>query len=355
MKILVTGGAGFIGTNFVRWLLAARPRARVTVLDKLTYAANLENLTGVLDNRRCRFWRGDIGDAETARAALADGFDALVNFAAETHVDRSIEDATPFLRTNVLGTHVLFEAARRARVPLFVHISTDEVYGPAPPGESFDERAALRPSSPYAASKAAADLLVRASENTYGQCAMILRLTNNFGPFQFPEKLIPLAIACAQEGIPVPLYGDGRQERDWLFVEDACRGVLAAIEHGRPGGIYNLGAGQPRANLNVVRAILRHLQRDDALIRFVEDRPGHDRRYALSCRLAQEELRWRPLVSFADGLAATVSWYQQNTGWLERARSGEYRRYFERHYLRREETLREWRAETAPTPQPEHR
>jgi dTDP-glucose 4,6-dehydratase len=355
MKILVTGGAGFIGANFVRWLLGARPRARVTVLDRLTYAGNLENLHGLLDDCRCRLVRGDIADAAAVRALLAEGFDAAVNFAAETHVDRSIEDAAPFLHTNVLGAHTLLEAARRSRLPLLVHISTDEVYGPAPPGECFDESAALRPSSPYAASKAAADLLLRASQATYGQRAILLRLSNNYGPFQFPEKLIPLAIACAQEGKPVPIYGDGRQERDWLFVEDACRGVLAAIEHGRAGGIYNLGAGRPRTNLAVVRAILRLLGREESLVRFVEDRPGHDRRYALSCERARRELRWAPQVSFEDGLAATVAWYQQNTGWLERARSGEYRRYFQRHYARRAESLRAWRAEAATPSTPAHR
>lgn len=339
MKILVTGGAGFIGSNFIHVLLGARRDAEVVNLDKLTYSGNLENLATVADDRRYSFVHGDIADAALLKTVLARGFDAIVNFAAETHVDRSIEDAAPFLHTNVLGTHALLEAARQNGIARFIQISTDEVYGSAPAGVSFNENARLNPASPYSASKTAADHLVNAYAITYGLPAVILRCTNNYGPYQFPEKLIPLMIANAMEDKPLPVYGDGLHERDWLYVEDFCRAIVCALEAGRPGEIYNVSAGTPRANLLIVKTILHQLGKPESLIQFVKDRPGHDRRYALDSGKLQRALEWKPQVSFEEGVGRTVQWYRDNTEWLQRARSGDYRLYYERHYSRREETF----------------
>ena len=340
MKLLVTGGAGFIGSNFIRHILSARRDVEVVNFDKLTYAGNPENLADFTADRRYNLIRGDIADRELVQEVLGTGgFDALVNFAAETHVDRSIEDASPFLRTNIFGTHCLLEVARRVRLPRFVQISTDEVYGSAPAGESFTETALLDPRSPYAASKASADHFVAAYANTYGVSAVILRCTNNYGPFQFPEKLIPLMIANAQENKPLPVYGDGLQERDWLFVEDYCRAIALAVEKAAPGAVYNVSAGAPQKNINVIRTILRELNKPESLIQFVQDRPGHDRRYSLDCSKIQRELGWSPQVSFDEGVRRTIAWYGSSTDWLEHARSGEYRKYYERHYTRREETF----------------
>ena len=343
MKVLVTGGAGFIGSNLIRLLLAEAPDVEVTNLDKLTYAGNLENLADVADSPRYRFVHADVADAETVGGVFEQGFDAVLHLAAETHVDRSLEDATPFLRTNVLGTQVMIEAARRHGVKRFVHISTDEVYGSAPPEASFDESAAIRPSSPYAASKAGADLLVLSYVHTYGVPAIVLRCTNNYGPYQFPEKLIPLMIANAMEDAPLPVYGDGLQARDWIHVEDYARAILAALRQGRPGEVYNVSAGRPRTNLEVIRTLLGLLVKPESLIAFVKDRPGHDRRYALSSAKFREELGWQPRRSFEEGLAETVEWNRKNTAWIERCRSGAYRSYYERHYTSREETLARWR------------
>jgi dTDP-glucose 4,6-dehydratase len=339
MRLLVTGGAGFIGSNFVRHLLTSREDVELINLDKLTYAGNLENLEDIAGNKRYRFVRGDVTDAETLRS-VCEGVDAIINFAAETHVDRSIEEAAPFLHTNVLGAHALLDAARRCRIPLFVQIGTDEVYGSAPPNESFDEKQILDPRSPYSASKAAADHLVNAYACTFGLRAIIVRCTNNFGPFQFPEKLIPLMIANALEDRPIPVYGDGMNERDWLYVEDFCRAIVRVMEAGKPGEIYNVSAGTPRANLYVIRTLLRELGKPESLIQFVKDRPGHDRRYALDSTKLRTELGWQPLVSFEEGIRRTIAWYQQNPGWLQRARSGEYRNYYDRHYARRNELLK---------------
>ena len=339
MKLLVTGGAGFIGSNFIRHLLSARPDVQVVNFDKLTYAGNPESLGDLAEHMRYRFIRGDIADPGAVAELFAIGFDAVVNFAAETHVDRSIEDASPFLRTNVGGVMCLLEAARKTRLPRFVHISTDEVYGSAPAGISFTEEALLDPRSPYAASKASADHFVGAYANTYGLSAIILRCTNNYGPFQFPEKLIPLMIANGQEEKPLPIYGDGLQERDWLFVEDYCRAIAVVLEKGRTGEVYNVSAGAPQPNLHIVRTILKHLGKPESLMQYVKDRPGHDRRYALdSCKI-QRELGWKPLVCFEDGIRRTIDWYRLNTSWLEHARSGEYRNYYERHYTNRVETF----------------
>lgn len=340
MKLLVTGGAGFIGSNFIRHLIAHRDDIEIVNFDKLTYAGNLENLADVSDCPRYRFVRGDIAEVEALREVIAERFDAVVNFAAETHVDRSIEDAVPFLRTNVLGTQVLLEAARQASCPLFVHISTDEVYGSAGPGQGFREDAPLNPGSPYSASKAAADHLVMAYANTYRLPIVILRCTNNYGPYQFPEKLIPLMIAQALEEKSLPVYGDGLHERDWLYVEDYCRAIEVVLDRGQPGEIYNVGSGALQPNLSVVGTILRVLGKPESLVRHVEDRPGHDRRYALDSTKIRGALGWQPEVTFEEGIQKTVDWYRKNTGWLARARSGEYRKYYERHYGQRSETLR---------------
>jgi dTDP-glucose 4,6-dehydratase len=339
VKILVTGGAGFIGSNFIRLMLARRRDVEITNLDKLTYAGNPENLAGIAEQRGYAFVHGDIADAALVGKLMDGGFDAVVNFAAETHVDRSIEDAAPFLRTNVLGTQVLLEAARRAKLPMFVHISTDEVYGSAKPGESFSEAAPLDPRSPYAASKASADHFVNAYANTFKLNAIILRCTNNYGPYQFPEKLIPLMIANAREDKPLPVYGDGLQERDWIFVEDYCRAIERVLEAGRTGEIYNVSAGAPTPNLKVVKTILQLLGKPESLIRYVEDRPGHDRRYAIDCSKIQRELGWRPEVGFEEGIRRTIAWYESNAEWLAHARSGAYRQYYDRHYTRRGETF----------------
>ncbi len=340
MKILVTGGAGFIGSNFVRYLLKSRRDVELCNFDKLTYAGNPESLADVAEDPRYVFVRGDITGQQAVDEIFKHGFNAIVHFAAETHVDRSIEDAAPFLKTNILGTHCLLEAARRSHVVRFIHISTDEVFGSAPPGVSFTEEAALDPRSPYAASKASAEHFVTAYANTYGISAVILRCTNNYGPFQFPEKLIPLMIANAREDKPLPIYGDGLQERDWLFVEDHCRAIALALDRAKPGSVYNVSAGMPQPNLKIVRTILQLLGKPESLIQYVKDRPGHDRRYALDSSKIQRELGWAPMMSFEEGIQRTIEWYQANGAWLDHARSGEYRKYYDRHYTRRSETFR---------------
>ncbi len=340
MKVLVTGGAGFIGSNFVRFLLAARRDVEIVNFDKLTYAGNPESLSDVAHDPRYRFIRGDITDRSAVTELFQLGFDALVHFAAETHVDRSIEDASPFLRTNIFGTQCLLEAIRNFPEIRFIHISTDEVYGSAPSGISFKEESPLDPRSPYAASKASAEHFVTAYANTFGISSVILRCTNNFGPFQFPEKLIPLMIANAGEDKPLPVYGDGLQERDWLFVEDYCRAIALALDKAKPGSIYNVSSGVSQPNLKIVRTILQLLGKSESLIQYVKDRPGHDRRYALDSSKIQRELGWSPLVSFEEGIRKTIQWYRSNSEWLNHARSGEYRNYYDRHYNRRSETFR---------------
>ncbi|MFQ5925855.1 MAG: dTDP-glucose 4,6-dehydratase [Terriglobia bacterium] len=343
MRVLVTGGAGFCGSNFIRYVLTEHADIAVVNFDKLTYAGNLENLADINDDprfrSRYRFLRGDIADAEVLEELFEESFDAVINIAAESHVDRSLENAEPFLRTNYLGTHTLLEAARRHRIGRFVHISTDEVYGPAPPGVCFREDAPLHPRNPYAASKAAADLLVLAHVHSYALPAVIVRSSNNYGPYQFPEKLIPLVIANALENKPLPLYGDGLHEREWLYVEDACRAITLLLERGVPGEIYNVSGATQYTNLAVVHAILAQLDKPRSLIRFVEDRPGHDRRYALDSSKIRA-LGWAPQHDFEAGLRQTIAWYRSHSEWLTRARSGEYRNYYERHYERRTETLK---------------
>jgi dTDP-glucose 4,6-dehydratase len=326
-RMLVTGGCGFIGANFVRYALKTHTAIEITNLDALTYAGNPDNLAGVDRDPRYRFVEGDIADRPFVVKLIAEGaFDAIVHFAAESHVDRSISDATPFLRTNVVGTQCLLDAARAAKVARFVQVSTDEVYGTLRPDDPpFSETTPLAPNSPYAASKAGADLLVRAAYHTFGLDTVVTRCSNNYGPYQFPEKLIPLFITNALSGIPVPVYGDGRQIRDWIHVMDHCCGVDAALRRGRAGAVYNFGGKSERYNLDVTHAILKLCGQPESLIQYVADRLGHDRRYAIDCAKAESELGWRPTIAFDAGLAATVAWYKDHTDWIERVRSGAYR------------------------------
>ncbi len=328
MRILVTGGCGFIGSNFIRLVLAQCGKTEIVNLDKLTYAGNLANLADLPPDqaRRHRFVKGDIADRAMVSSLLAqEKPDAIVHFAAESHVDRSITDASPFITTNVLGTQVLLDCARQAGIPRMVHVSTDEVYGTLGPEGRFREDTPLAPNSPYSASKASSDLLVRAAHETFGQNVVITRCSNNYGPYQFPEKLIPLMTGRARRDEPLPVYGSGTNVRDWIHVEDHCRGVLLALEKGRPGGVYNFGGDAERANLDVVRAILRLTGRDESLIRFVKDRPGHDLRYAMDHSLASRELGFSPLKNFEAGLEETVRWYESHDEWVRQVESGAYR------------------------------
>src|ERR1022692_1472822 len=333
MRILVTGGAGFIGSCFIRLLAELHPEDSITNLDKLTYAGNLENLASLPSTARYEFVKGDICDAALMNELTA-RHDALVNFAAESHVDRSILDSTECFETNAHGTLVLIEAARKAGVQRFLHVSTDEVYGDIPAGEWATESSALCPSSPYAASKAAAEMLGMGYQHTYGVPALIPRASNNYGPFQFPEKFMPLMITNALESKPLPVYGDGRQERDWIHVEDHCRALDMVLRNGRIGEVYNIGVGQPRANLDVLHTLLELLDRPASLIQYVKDRPGHDRRYALRSDKIEQELGWRPQHTFENGLRETAEWYKANPAWIARVRDGEYRDYYEQHYHR---------------------
>jgi dTDP-glucose 4,6-dehydratase len=324
---------GFIGSNFVRHLLAVHPAARVVNLDKLTYAGNPRNLADLLVDSRHVFVHGDICDEALVGETLrAHGVETVVHFAAESHVDRSIQQADDFIRTNVQGTRVLLDAARRHAVRRFLHISTDEVYGSLGGSGTFSEESPLLPNSPYAASKAGADALARAYFVTYGLPVIITRTCNNYGPYQFPEKLIPLMIANALRDQPLPVYGDGKNVRDWIHVEDHCVGLAAALERGRPGEVYNLGGSNERQNLDIVHRILDLLGKPRSLVKFVGDRPGHDRRYAIDAAKARRELGWEPRRRFEDGLAGTVAWYRENRGWWERILSGEYRGWYERQY-----------------------
>jgi len=327
MRLLVAGGAGFIGSNYVRHRLAGHGDDRVRVLDKLTYAGRRENLSDLPEDR-FELIEGDIADREAARAAL-EGCDAVVNFAAESHVDRSIEEPGEFITTDVYGTYVLVEAARDAGVR-YLQFSTDEVYGDFAQG-SATETSALAPSSPYSASKAGGDLLVWAFARTYGAEALIMRASNNYGPYQYPEKLIPLCILNALAGDPLPVYGDGLQVRNWLHVEDCCSAVDAVLEGGKPGEVYNVGGPDELPNIEVVWRILELTGRDESLIEYVEDRPGHDRRYSLSSERLHG-LGWRAAVEFEEGLRRTVDWYRDNEWWWRPIRSGEYRAYYERRY-----------------------
>jgi dTDP-glucose 4,6-dehydratase len=340
MKLLVTGGAGFIGSAFVRLSLAAES-FRIVNLDKLTYAGNLANLESVAANPRYRFAHGDICDAALVDSLLSEEKpDAIVHFAAESHVDRSILSAAPAFETNLRGTFTLLEAARAHRIARFVHVSTDEVYGSLAAPLEADEEFPLNPSSPYSASKAGSDLLARSYFVTYGLPVVVTRASNNYGPYQFPEKLIPLMISNALEARPLPVYGDGMQVRDWLYVDDHCRGIRAALDNGRDGEIYNIGGNCSLPNLTVVRKILAATGMPESLIKPVEDRPGHDRRYALSSAKLMGETGWAPQMDFETGLAATVNWYRQNKDWVNAVRSGEYLTYYASNYENRPRVLR---------------
>ncbi len=332
-KLFVTGGAGFVGSAFVRLLLEETDDCVITNFDALTYSGNLDNLIGFDENRH-RFVRGDIANPNSISKALGNDTDAIINFAAESHVDRSIASADDFLRTNIIGTQTLLDAARTKGVRRFVQISTDEVMGSLPEDEAsyFTEVSPLAPNSPYAASKAAAEHLVRAANHTYGLDTVITRCGNNYGPRQFPEKLLPLTLANALNEELIPVYGDGLNIRDWVFVDDHCRAVLMALESGRSGALYNIGARNERRNLEVVEAVLDALGKPRSLIKFVKDRPGHDRRYAIDPTLIETELGWRPRETWESGLQKTISWYQQNGEWVERARSGAYREYYKQQY-----------------------
>ncbi len=333
LKFFVTGGAGFIGSAFVRLLLDETPDCSITNFDALTYAGNLDNLEG-LDRDRHHFVRGDIADSASVLAALPEDCDALINFAAESHVDRSIADAAEFLRTNIIGTQVLLDAARARGVKRFVQVSTDEVMGSLPEDENafFTESSPFEPNSPYAASKAAAEHLVRATHHTFGLDTVITRCGNNYGPRQFPEKFLPLTISNAMDDNPIPVYGDGRNVRDWIYVDDHCRAILLAMQKGKSGGVYNVGARNERRNIDVVGSLLDALGKPRSLITFVKDRPGHDRRYALDPQLVESELGWRPRETWESGLKKTIDWYRENPRWIERTRSGAYQDYYRAQY-----------------------
>jgi dTDP-glucose 4,6-dehydratase len=335
IRVLITGGAGFIGSNFIRHVLTERPLWQIVNFDLLTYAGNLANLAGISDSDHYRFIKGDISNPEDVKNAFADGFEYVINFAAESHVDRSLYDPSLFLKTNVLGTQILLNQAMNSKVQRFLHISTDEVYGSLGKDGLFREDWPLKPNSPYSASKASADLMCRAYYETFGFPVIITRSSNNYGPYQFPEKLIPFFITKALNNEQLPLYGDGLNVRDWLYVEDNCGGILAALEKGNPGESYNIGGGNEMTNLEITRIILRAIGKPESLIKFVKDRPGHDRRYALDIGKAKTELGWLPAMDFRDGLEATVKWYLANEKWWRDILSGEYRKFYDIHYRER--------------------
>ena len=329
-KILVTGGAGFIGSHFVRYALERNRDLKIINLDLLTYAGNLENLADLLTESRHQFVRGDVADSKMVGTILP-GCNAIVNFAAESHVDRSILGPEAFVHTNIIGTHRLLDLARKARIKKFVQVSTDEVYGTVDDGK-FTEDTPIAPNSPYSASKASADLLCRSYYHTYEMDISITRCSNNYGPYQFPEKLIPLMINNARQNKPVPVYGDGLNVRDWIHVKDHCAAIYAVLEHGRGGEVYNIGADNERKNIDVVKKILAIMKKPESLIAYVKDRPGHDRRYAIDSTKIKTELGWKPEISFDAGLLDTVNWYLGNQSWLDNVVSGSYKEYYEKQY-----------------------
>jgi len=340
MKILVTGGAGFIGSSFVRYVLRTQPRVEIVNYDLLTYAGNLRNLDEVASDRRYSFVRGDIADDTAVRRVFEEhGVEAVVNFAAETHVDRSIEDSSPFMKSNVAGTQCLLDNSRKFKVRKYVQISTDEVYGSLGAEGAFREDTPLDPSSPYSASKASADMWVMSYFKTFGFPAVITRCTNNYGPFQFPEKLIPVLISNAMNDRSLPIYGDGMNIREWIFADEHSRAVWMALDRGVPGEVYNIGSGQEKTNLDVVRSVLKLLGKPESLITFVKDRPGHDRRYAMDCSKIRREWGWKSQVEFSDGLAATIEWYQSNQDWMREIRDASYLSYYDRMYTNRDATI----------------
>lgn len=325
MILLITGGAGFIGSNFVHYMLREHPSYSLINVDRLTYAGNLDNLAGLDQQPRYRFVKADIADRTVLEPLFEEGIDAVLNFAAESHVDRSIKDPGIFVHSNVLGTQTLLDLALKHQINKFIQISTDEVYGTLGAEGLFTEQTPLAPNSPYSASKAGADLLARAYRETFGLPVNITRCSNNYGPYQFPEKLIPLMICNALADQPLPLYGDGLNVRDWLYVEDHCRAIDAVLHKGHSGEVYNIGGNNEHTNLHIVRTILAKLGKPESLIRFVEDRLGHDRRYAIDASKIKSELGWKPLYSYESGIEKTIEWYLANQMWMKRIESGEYR------------------------------
>jgi dTDP-glucose 4,6-dehydratase len=336
MKLLVTGGCGFIGSNFVVHMLESYPDVTIINLDLLTYAGNLENLQDVTAyGKRHVFVRGDIADSRLISTLLSEKPDAVINFAAESHVDRSIMDCSAFVRTNIQGTQVLLDACRKHGIERFVQISTDEVYGSLGPDGAFSERHPIEPNSPYAASKAAADLLVRAYHKTHKMDVVITRCSNNYGPYQFPEKLIPLMITNALQDIELPVYGDGMNVRDWIHVKDHCTAIDVVLRRGVPGEIYNIGGSSEFHNIDIVKLILARLDKPQSLIHFVEDRPGHDRRYAMDASKIRRDFGWSPSVDFKAGMDHTICWYCEHETWWQRIRTGEYLTYYDQWYGKR--------------------
>ena len=336
MTILVTGGCGFIGSNFVRFMLEVHPDHSIINLDKLTYAGNLENLDDIENNPRYRFVKGDICDRAIVESIVRDyHVTVIINFAAESHVDRSILGPDIFIETNIAGTNVLLDIARQCSIEKFLQISTDEVYGSLGPDGAFTETTPLSPNSPYAASKASADLLCRAYHHTFGLPVLITRCSNNYGPYQFPEKLIPLMIARCLEDKPIPVYGDGQNVRDWLYVVDHCRAIDLVLQKGKVGEIYNIGGNNEWKNIDIVKLALKKIGKPESLISFVKDRPGHDRRYAIDASKIRRELGWQPSVPFSDGIAMTLDWYRAHESWWRRIISGEYQQYFRKMYEER--------------------
>lgn len=335
MKIMVTGGAGFIGSNFIHYILKKRPDWEVTNFDSLTYAGNLANLKDVENNPNYKFVKGDISDPDDVERLFSSEYDFLINFAAESHVDRSLYNPGLFLKTNILGTQLLLNYALEKGIKRFLHVSTDEVYGSLGPDGYFGESSPLAPNSPYAASKASADMICRSYYKTFDMPVIITRAGNNYGPYQFPEKLIPFFITRALKNEPLPLYGDGLNVRDWLYVEDHCDAIFTVLEKGNFGEIYNIGGGNEKTNLEITRLVLETLNKPESLIKYVKDRPGHDRRYALDIKKINSELDWSPKMDFETGIQKTVGWYLENQKWWEDILSGEYTRFYELHYKER--------------------
>ena len=331
-RILLTGGCGFIGSNLVHSILESSADAYIINLDALTYAGNPANLEDIAGDARYRFIHGSVTDRELVRQIFEDGVDSVIHLAAESHVDRSIQDSSPFVQTNIVGTQVLLDMAREFGIRRYLQVSTDEVYGSLGPTDAFRETTPLAPNSPYAASKAAADLLVRSYGHTFGVPAMISRCSNNYGPYQFPEKLIPLFITRLMQNESVPVYGDGLQVRDWLHVRDHCAALWRIWQDGKAGEVYNIGGRTEKTNLELTRLLLRMLDKPDSLIEYVKDRPGHDRRYAIDCTKLEKELGWKPQVSFEQGMKETIAWYKEHPEWIASIRSGAYMHYLKRQY-----------------------
>lgn len=332
MRLLITGGAGFIGSNFLYYMHDKHPEYQLVNLDKLTYAGNLENLKELEGSPNYRFIKGDIVQRDQIEPLFHNGLDGVIHFAAESHVDRSIDQPDLFVQTNILGTQVLLDMVRQYRVPRYLQVSTDEVYGSLGPAGYFTEETPLAPNSPYSASKAAADLLVRAAFHTFNMPVLITRCSNNYGPYQFPEKLIPLMISNALEDKMLPVYGDGLNVRDWLHVKDHCRGIDMVFHGGTPGAVYNIGGHNECSNIEIVQMILRELDKPESLIQYVKDRPGHDRRYAIDATKIRADVGWEPVIRFKDGIKQTIQWYLEHRNWWQRIKSGEYQSYYKKMY-----------------------